>query len=260
MTLSSKEIDMRDEPLELAEDAATLVAFGLRPKVRPAHEPHYAELLRRYRVERPLREHVQVIARGLSLSILGDTELGIVLAAIEGGPFAMTLSDYRRSSMTVAERMCHGLIQLAIAAYCFPTAYALDEHERVLGAKISVDALVRYIVDLCSELEQRVADASTSADESLQEAWRVILARAETRGTADGRRSASTLSGMVAHALEQLEAGGLMRKLGDDDGGQWQALGAYRLQVREVAAQETFKLILRAGAEVQISEIVSASS
>jgi hypothetical protein len=66
---------------------------------------------------------------------------------------------------------------------------------------------------------------------------------AQARGTSDNRSAANTLSGMMLHALKQLELGGLMRKLGDQDGGTYQALGAYRLQVREVAGLAAFRLV-----------------
>ena len=48
---------------------------------------------------------------------------------------------------------------------------------------------------------------------------------------------------MTLHALKQLEHGGLVRRVGEQDGGTYQALGAYRLQVRELAALPAFRLI-----------------
>lgn len=235
------------DPLQLAEDASALVAFALQPKLRPGQDPSYAALLRRYRTDQPLREFVAVITRGLRLLVLGETDLGLVLGAEEGGPFAITLADYRRSGMSVSERMCHGLVQLTLAAYCFPTADSLDDPDHIAGTKLSVARVVRYLVDLAQRLEAGGGDDPDAESEALGEAWRVVLARAETRGTTDGRRTAGTLQGMVAYALEQLERGGLMRKIDDADGGTWQALGAYRLQVRELAAHDAFLLVREAG-------------
>lgn len=234
--------------LALAEDAARLLCFGLRPRLRPAEDPAYAELLRRYRNEGPLREHVAAIARGLGLSVLGETAHGVVLGAEGDGPFALKLTDYRRTSMRVEERMTHGLIQLAVAAWCFPTAESLEDPDSVAGARVTTNKLVEYLVSLCEELEQRSNDDVAAGEEDLAEAWRAVLARAETRGTADGRRASHTLSGMVSHALGFLEQGGLMRKLSDDEGGTWQALGAYRVQVRELAAHDAARMVRAAGA------------
>ena len=224
--------------LGLAEDAARLVSYGLRPTLRPSKEPDYAELLQRYRSESPLRELVFAVSRGLGLVVLGETDLGIVLGAEDKGPFALRLGDYRRAGLSVKERMCHGLVQLAIAAWCFPNARALEDPDSIAGTRVSVRGLVEHLVGLCEELKERAEDDPEAGSPELAEAWRSILARAETRGTPDGRRSSSTLAGMVAHALESLDRGGLMRKIGDADGGTWQALAAYRLQVRELAAHD----------------------
>ncbi|MDD9945459.1 MAG: hypothetical protein OXU20_30725 [Myxococcales bacterium] len=215
------------------EDAAQLVGFGLQPRLRPAESPAYAELLQRYRTEQGLREHTALVARGLGLVVLGETDHGLVLGAQDDGPFSLRLSDYRRSGLSVQERMLHGLIQLAIAAWCFPTAQALDDPDAVLGTRVSTHKLVDYLVGLCEELKDRTEADPEHGSPELQEAWRSVLSRAETR---DGRRAPTTLVGMVAYALEFLERGGLMRRVSDSDGGTWQALGAYRLQVRELAA------------------------
>lgn len=234
--------------IDLAEDAAKLLSYALQPRLRPSREPRYAELLRRYRDERGLREHVTVIARGLGLAVLGSTELGLVVGAEQGGPFAQTLANYRRQGLSVDERMCHGLIQLAIAAYCFPTARSLEESDSVAGTRISARRLVEYLRGVCEELERRSEDDPEAGSPELREAWRSVLARAATRSTPDGRRASGTLSGMVSYALEQLERGGLMRKVEEEDGDTWQALAAYRIQAREVGAHEAAMLVREAGA------------
>lgn len=234
------------DPLELSEDAARLLSFALRPTLRPSKEPGYAELLRRYRGDTALRTHVAVIARGLGLIVLGDTDYGLAIAAEEDGAFALRIADYRRN-LGVEERMCHGLIQLAVAAWCFPTAESLEDPDSVIGARLSARRLVEYIVGLCDELKQRAAEDPEAGSPELQEAWRAILARAETRGTSDGRRSAGTLAGMIEHALEFLETGGLLRRVDNDT---WQALPAFRLQVRELAAHDAAALVREAGRSV----------
>jgi hypothetical protein len=221
-----------NDRLGLAEDAARLVSYGLRPTLRPSKEPDYAELLQRYRAESPLRELVFAIARGLGLVVLGETELGIVLGAEDAGPFAFRLNDYR-VGLSVEARMCHGLVQLAIAAWCFPNARALEDPDSISGTRVSVRGLVEHLIGLCEELKERAEDDPDAGSPELQEAWRTILARAATRGTPDGRRSASTLAGMVAHALESLERGGLMRRISEAD-----ALAAHDVAVlvREASA------------------------
>lgn len=238
-------------PVELAEDAARLISFALRPRLRPSREPRYAELLKRYRNESGLREHVTVIARGLGLAVLGETELGLVVGAQQEGPFALRLSDYRRQGLSVDERMCHGLLQLAVAAYCFPTAGSLEDPDSVAGTRVSVHDLVHYVEGLCEELEERSTNDAEAGKPELREAWRTVLGRAATRTTPDGRQSAGTLAGMAAHALGYLEHGGLMRKIDETNGGTWQALAAYRIQVRELGAHESAALVREAGARAR---------
>ncbi len=234
--------------LTLTEDAARLLSYGLRPKLRPAANPDYRELLRRYRQEAALRAVCDAVGRGMGLLILGATDHGIVLGAEDEGPFAMRLADYRRSDTKVADRLCHGLIQLAIAAWCFPTSQQLEERDSVAGVRVSVNRMVDYLVELCRQLKERATTDDAEEDSpELAEAWRTILSRAETRATSDGRRAPHTLAGMIAHALNMLETGGLLRRVADDDGGTWQALGSYRMQVRELAAHDLFLLVQRAG-------------
>ncbi|PRP89898.1 hypothetical protein ENSA5_70050 [Enhygromyxa salina] len=228
---------------QLAQDAAKLLRFGLQPKLRPANEADYGVLLRRYDAELELRGFVHMIADGLGLVVLGVTELGLVLGAEPDGPFALTLADYRRSGLSVEARMCHGLIQLLIAAYCFPSAASLEDATHIAGTRVCVNRLVEHLVNLAREFERRANEDPELGTKELREAWRAVLSMAQTRGTTDGRSAANTLSGMTLHALKQLERGGLMRKLGDQDGGSFQALGAYRLQVRELAALPAFRLV-----------------
>lgn len=232
--------------LERAEDAGRLIARGLDGKRRPAGDPTYRELLQRFRADSGFRILVEATARGLGLLVLGATDHGLSLGAEDDGVFAERLVDYRKQ-MTVDERMAHGLIHLAIAAWCFPTAQHLDDVESVVGARLGVGRLVRYLVDLCEELKARGGHDPVDGEAALAPAWMSLLARAETRTTRDGRRSPGTLGGMVAHALEHLEQGGLLRRVGDEDGGTFQALGAFRLQVRELAAVELFQLVRRLG-------------
>ena len=70
-----------------------------------------------------------------------------------------------------------------------------------------------------------------------------MLSRAETRDTGDGRRASHTLTGMVGWALERLAQEGLLRKEGEERGGTWLVRPAWRVQVRDLAAHEAFRLV-----------------
>ena len=225
---------------DLGEDVGTLLAFALNPRSRPGQEPVYDELLRRFRSEAPLRALFLAVLRGLGLTLLDAGEHGMVLGANEDSLFALRLADYRQN-MSTEDRLCHGLVQLAIAAWCFPTAQSLADPEAVVF-QLSTSRVVRYLVDLCTTLKARGEVDSELGTPELREAWRAVLERAETRSTPDGRRAPHTLVGMVAYALASLERGGLLRRVSDDEGGTYRTLFAYRVQVRELGVHRAFAL------------------
>lgn len=49
-----------------AADAARLVAFGLQPKLQPARDQEYTELLRRYREDPPFARLADAVAHAAS--------------------------------------------------------------------------------------------------------------------------------------------------------------------------------------------------
>lgn len=208
-----------------------------------AREPAYRELIERYRTDAAMRHCTDTVARGLQLAVLGFTPQGIVLGAGEDGPFAYRLADYRRNALSVEDRMCHDLVQLAIAAWCFPTAQDLVASDDRAGIRFSTNKVVGYLVRLCEELQRRSQHDPELGSPELREAWRAILQRPETRETPDNRKVAGTLHRMVEYTLEVLDRSSLVRRTSDDDGGTWQALAAYRIHVRELAAHDAFTLV-----------------
>lgn len=224
-----------------AGDAARLIACGLRPRLRPENEPDYATLLGRYRVDAGFREVVGAVAAGLGLSVLEAGQFGLSLAAEEGSVFALRLSDYR-ANLSVEDRLIHGLVHLAAAAYCYPTAASLDDEAAV--QRVSVRGLEQYLREACERLASRFGDADPRDDQpELEHAWRIYHRRNATRDTGDGRRSPRSTQGMISYALETLADQGFLRKVGDADGDTYQALARYRIQVRELAAHEGYRLL-----------------
>jgi hypothetical protein len=225
--------------------AATLVAFGLTPRVRPAGDSTYMDLLSRYRSDRDFGAIVDAVVEGLGLVVLDASELGLVLAPTAGSVFAQRLADYR-SSLSVQERLLHGLIHVGIAAYCYPTPAALlDEDVRVA----SVSVVERFLRDAAERLRDRHGDGDPDPDQpELEQAWRLYLRRQPTRETSDGRAGVSTTGGMIKHAMERLTEQGLMQKISDAEGGTYRALHRYRVGIRELAATEAYRTL--AGATV----------
>lgn len=224
--------------------AAELVAKGLSPKLRPARDAAYLELVERYRTDVDFRELTDEIAAGLGLAVLDAGLSGIVLGPEAGSVFALRLSDYRKN-LSVKDRMVHGLIHVGIAAWCYPTAAALlDDDVR----RVTVNGVERYLREAARRLEEESGGDDPDADRTeFEMAWRRYLRIPATRDTGDGRRTAYTTAGMIAFALQSLADQGLMQKESDEDGGTWRALDRYRVQVRELAATEAWRALSGAG-------------
>ena len=221
-----------------AEDAGRLLSGALG---RQALDTSGRELLRRYRTDGAFRGIVEAVARGLGLRVLDALDTGLVLAADADSPFSFRLQDFRQN-LTVEDRLCHGMVQIAIAAYCFPTASSLEDDERGL-IPVAVQDVVEYLTAACTELQRRATIDPDLARPELQEAWRIVLSRPETRDTGDGRRAAMALSGMVSWALDRLAQEGMLRKDSDERGGRWHVRPAFRVQVRELGGHEAFRLV-----------------
>jgi hypothetical protein len=232
-------------PAREAGAAAQLIAYGLQPRLRPAADGAYLDLLSRYRGEAAFRDVVEHVADGLGLAILDAEASGLVLAPRPDSVFALRLTDYR-ANLGVNERLLHGLIHVAIAAYCYPTpASLLDDDVRVC----SVAAVERWLRDAAERLRERHGDVDPDADQpELEQAWRLYLRRQPVRETADGRAGVSTTGGMVKFALERLADHGFLVKLSDADAGTYRALHRYRVEVRELAAVEAYRVLTGASA------------
>lgn len=227
-----------------ARDAAALISFGLRPRLRPENEAAYGDLLARFRVDAEFRSVVEGVADGLGLLVLGAGPFGLALGVREGSPFALRLSDYK-ANLSVEDRLLHGLVHLAVAAYCYPTAASLDDEAAV--QRVSTTGLERYLRAACERLAQRFPDVDPRDDQlELEQAWRIYHRRNATRDTPDGRRATRSTQGIIAHALETLADQGFLRRISDAEAGTYQALARYRIQVRELAAHEGYRLLVGA--------------
>jgi len=224
-----------------------LLRFALSPKLRPSQDPEYAALVARLRSEPLLLAAFKGVLEGAGLMLLAADDYGVVVGCEDDGPFAMNLGDFR-GSMSASDRMVYGLLLLAIAAWCFPRAEQLEQPSSAV-ARVSVLPLIEWLVELCQRLAGQDTEDPVEQHPELRQAWREVLRPAPARPTATGRRSASSLAGMVVHCLKALEGQGLMRHDSDEQGGTWKSTRAYRIQVRELAANAAFRLVRAAVAE-----------
>jgi hypothetical protein len=231
--------------LQSAERAARLLAYGLQARLRPGGEPEYAELIQCYESDGDFRTLVAAVAAGLRLEVLEAGEFGLALGAESDSLFAYRLRDYRATT-SVEDRLLHGLVHLAAASYCYPSARDLDERASV--KRISVGALELYLREVCERLAEQRGESDPREDQpETEQAWRIYHRRNATRESPAGRTHHKSTQGIVRHALEFLAEQGFLRKLSDDEGGTFQVLARYRIQVRELAAHEGYRMLCQAG-------------
>ncbi|MFI9393995.1 hypothetical protein ACIG53_24315 [Streptomyces bauhiniae] len=236
-----------------AEDAAKLIAFGMRSRQRPAKDRVYLDLVVRYRTEHGFRALVERTARGLGLKVLGATEdIGVALAALPNSVFETKIEDYVRVAKQrgEGERLLHGIIHLAVAALAFPRPDDLA-NDGYTG-RISAEAVDRAVRDTCDRLREKAAamdaagDTPTDAPE-LEKVWSAYARRPEAALTKDGRLAMNSTKGMISRALKFLTDQGFLTVAGAGEDGWYRTTPRYQLQVRELAATSAFEELLALG-------------
>lgn len=240
---------MSDNVFDSAEKAARLVSFALQPRVVPADDADYLELVREFTGDATAMQLLERIVRGLRLRILEvNIRAGLVLGTISDGPFEIQRNDYH-ARMSASDRIVQGLIHLAVGAWCFPRAEDLAEADDVLPARLTVDDLVEYIYGLCEELKAREEKNMALPSAELRMAWQHVLGLGKYADSADGRSSFATLAGKVRYALNFLTRHGLLKREGVTSRESWLARPAFRIHVRELAGHEAFAIVTNATRE-----------
>lgn len=235
-----------------AADAARLVAFGLQPKLLPARDAEYAEILRRYREEPVFARMTDAVATGLGLIVLEvSARAGMVVTAAEDSVFAVRMGDYaRRANTDSTDRFLHGLAHLAVAAMAFPRPEDLADDGYI--GRITVNGVDSFVRQACRRLEERAAEQGENTDPSsdapgLESAWRVYARRSATGATKDARRLAGSTTGIISKAIAFLTDSGFLQRTGDDSGGTYRTTARYQLQVRDMAGSAALSELLDLG-------------
>ncbi|MFF7968940.1 hypothetical protein ACFZC3_26740 [Streptomyces sp. NPDC007903] len=235
-----------------AADAARLVAFGLQPKLQPARDQEYTELLRRYREDGSFARLADAVATGLGLVVLEvSPRAGMAVTAAENSVFAVRMGDYaRRTTADSADRFLHGLAHLAVAALAFPRPEDLADDSYI--GRVTVNGVDAFVRQACRRLEERAEQSGENTDPvtdapGLEAAWRIWARRSATGATKDARRPAASTTGIVAKALGFLTDSGFLQRTGDDHGGTYRTTARYQLQVRDMAGGAALSELLELG-------------
>lgn len=235
-----------------AADAARLVSFGLQPKLAPARDQEYADLLRRYRDDPPFARLADAVATGLGLVVLEvSPRAGMAVTAAEDSVFAVRMSEYaRRTSADSGDRFLHGLAHLAVAALSFPRPEDLADDGYI--GRVTVNGVDSFVRQACRRLEERAEQQGENTDPAsdapgLETAWRIWARRSATGATKDARRLAGSTTGIVAKAVTFLTDSGFLQRTGDDGGGTYRTTARYQLQVRDMAGSAALAELLDLG-------------
>ncbi|MFE5515705.1 hypothetical protein ACFQ9J_34815 [Streptomyces sp. NPDC056529] len=235
-----------------AADAARLVSFGLQPKLLPARDAEYAELLRRYREDPAFARLADAVATGLGLVVLEvSPRAGMAVTAAEDSVFAVRMGDYaRRASTDSADRFLHGLAHLAVAAMAFPRPEDLADDAYI--GRFTVNGVDAFVRQACLRLEQRAEEEGENTDPAsdapgLEAAWRTYARRSATGATKDARRLAGSTTGIVGKAAAFLTDSGFLQRTGDEGGGSYRTTARYQLQVRDMAGSAAMAELLELG-------------
>ncbi|MFE2540181.1 hypothetical protein [Actinacidiphila glaucinigra] len=235
-----------------AADAARLVSFGLQPKLLPARDIEYAELIRRYREEPLFSRLADAVAAGLGLVVLEvSARAGMALAAGEDSVFAVRMGDYsRRAASDAGDRFLHGLAHLATAAMAFPRPEDLADDAYI--GRVTVNGIDGFLRQACRRLEERAEEQGENTDPAtdapgLEAAWRVYVRRSSTGATKDARRLAGSTTGIVGKAVSFLVDSGFLQRTGDESGGTYRTTARYQLQVRDMAGSAAMAELLDLG-------------
>jgi hypothetical protein len=235
-----------------AADAARLVAFGLQPKLQPARDQEYAELLRRHREDPAFARLADAVAAGLGLVVLEvSPRAGMAVTAAEDSVFAVRMGDYaRRTSADGGDRFLHGLAHLAVAAMAFPRPEDLADDGYI--GRVTVNGVDAFVRQACRRLEERADEQGENTDPAtdapgLEAAWRIWVRRSATGATKDARRLAGSTTGIVGKAVAFLTDSGFLQRTGDDNGGTYRTTARYQLQVRDMAGSAAMAELLELG-------------
>lgn len=209
-------------------NAAQLLAKGMQPKLAPANDKDYRELLSLYQGDEAMRILCADIARGMGLTVLAASERGLVLIATDAeSRFAPRVADLGRS-MTADEKAIVVLVHTAIAAQFYPTGESLED-ERT-APPVTERAVLDALKALCRQLQMRGTAEAQDLPRELEAGWKAVLNKPESRPE-EKRRSSGTLEGLIASVFRKMIESGLVRS-DDPDGNNPRYTANYRLTVQ----------------------------
>lgn len=228
--------------------AATLIQWGLQPRMRPVQNTEYRELIREYLNRSEFRDVVAEMSDGLGLYVLNVSEHGIVLSPREGSVFWMKASEFRSNNSSADQRLLDGLVEITIAATVFPRARDLEDDINRPRPPVTVDEIDDTLRAICARLKEEFAEVDPNMDDvrtGLYDAWRVYDNTLASRETKDGRESRGSTLRIIKYNLERLKEYGCFTETRYAGKEAWQPTRRYNVLVQELAASRLFDEVMR---------------
>lgn len=228
--------------------AATLIQWGLQPRMRPVQNTEYRELIREYLNRSEFRDVVAEMSDGLGLYVLNVSEHGIVLSPREGSVFWMKASEFRSNNSSADQRLLDGLVEITIAATVFPRARDLEDDINRPRPPVTVDEIDDTLRAICARLKEEFAEVDPDMDDvrtGLYDAWRVYDNTLASRETKDGRESRGSTLRIIKYNLERLKEYGCFTETRYAGKEAWQPTRRYNVLVQELAASRLFDEVMK---------------
>lgn len=226
---------------DIAFKAGRLFHYACNIRERPGvQNQEYAQLIEDYHRLPEMRCIFDSYADACLLEVLEVSAAGVFLAPKSGGrrqgsAFSYRLTDYKTFD-DARERVLHGVIQLVIAGFVFPSPERLEDPIDSLGPAVRVAQLVEHLDRLLEQFKQS-SQRMPSENPDEDPVWQQLRMLVREMPTETGRQARHTLARHVQTACAILEREGFFRKQearpGDPE--KYIPLPQYRVHVRHLA-------------------------
>ena len=230
-----------DNLADHAFKAGRLFHYAFNIRERPGvQNPEYSQLLEDYQKYPEMRCVFDSFADACLLEVLEVSLAGVFLAPKsaprrQGSAFCFRLTDYKTFD-DPRERVLHGVIQLVIASFVFPSPERLEDPIDSLGPPVRVAQLVEHLDRLLEQFKQ-ASHQPPSENPDEDPVWQQLRLLVRELPTETGRQARHTLARHVQVACSILEREGFFRKQearpGDPE--KFIPLPQYRVHVRHLA-------------------------
>lgn len=222
-----------------ARDAGRLVRLALDPRVTAARDTEYAQLIGTYLADLEFRAEVRQRPRAAGPRRKPDA------ARLErdrpDSPFAFRRQLGRPGTYSYDERVCAGLIQLAIVCLAYPTARDLVSDRTPRLSVLQVDRRLRAAAT--AREDGQSADRPSEQPE-LERAWALYARQPQTHDISDKRAYMRGSLRWVGREFEWLSEHALARRETDEDGGRYRLTRLHRVLANQLAVPAATRALL----------------